>query len=224
MKRAVLLTLIVGICVIGFLSTKGVLPFTVVSGSALEPALQNLFQGGVTTALLIVGVLLFAVLMYSREIMRSFGGLLRTAVNPIVEESHRVDLLLSQRFEVTEKALHDFSGAMQIYAQHLASHTSAIQGLSDASQALKGSAAEQNRILGHLSKSIIRDRINREISVMERLVGEFEKKTTLALRAKDELENGTSEYVIEEIRVKKEIESPPGCAVNPKALVAKPHF
>ena len=150
MKRALLLTLIVIICITGFLSTKGVLPFTVVSGSALESALQNLFQGGVTMTLLIIAVLLFAVLIYSGEIMRSFGGLLRTAVDPIVEESHRVDLLLSQRFEVTEKALHDFSGAMQIYAQHLASHTSAIQGLSEASHELKRSAAEQNLSLIHI--------------------------------------------------------------------------
>ena len=42
------------------------------------------------------------------------------------------------------------SGSSQLYAQHLASHTSAIQGLSEASQELKKSTAEQNKVLMRL--------------------------------------------------------------------------
>lgn len=224
MKRAALLTLIVVILVAGFLIIKGVTPFSLTSGSALESALRTLFQGGVTTALLIVAVVLFAVLIYSREIKRAFSRWLQSGNNPVIGRDSYVEVSLARRFEFTERALHEFAGAMEKYAEHMASHTSAIQGLSEASHALKGSAAEQNRILGHLSESIIRDRINREISMMERLVSEFEKKTTEALKARDELESGASEYIIREIRVKKENESPPGCTVNPRALGTKPHF
>ncbi len=47
----------------------------------------------------------------------------------------------------TEQALDKFAAAISEYAQHLASHTSAIQGLSEASHELKKGAAEQNRVL-----------------------------------------------------------------------------
>jgi signal peptidase I len=186
-----------------------------------------LFRGGVGTVLFIIAVILLAVIMYSREIAESIGRLLRMTVAPIVEENHRVDLLLSRRFEATEKALDNFSGAVQIYAQHLASHTDAIQGLSEASQVLKGSAVEQNRILGHLSASIIRERKTREVTLVERVLREFEKKTVEALQARDELEkklpeSGLKHREIIPLRVKPQ--SPPGCAVNPKALLGRPHF
>lgn len=218
MKRVILLTLIVVTGVAGFLSVSEVSPFTPPVGSNLESALRGIFQGGVTTALLVIAFILFVLLLFSREIARDFKRLTRTAENPAAEENRPGELSLSRRFEFTENALLNFADAMQNYAGHMASHTSAIRGLSEASQALKGSAAEQNRILGHLSKSIIRDRINREISIMERLVSEIEKKTTNALRARDELEHGATDYIIEEIPVRKEIAPPPGCVVNPKAL------
>ena len=54
----------------------------------------------------------------------------------------------------TERALEKFATAIEAYAQHLASHTSAIQGLSEASQELKKSSAEQNRVLMHLMENI----------------------------------------------------------------------
>jgi signal peptidase I len=186
-----------------------------------------LFRGGAGTILFVIAVILLAVIMYSREIAGSIGRLLRTTVAPMVEENHRVGLLLSRRFEATEKALDDFSGAVQIYARHLASHTDAIQGLSEASQALKGSATEQNRILGHLSASIIRERKTREVTLVERVLMEFERKTAEALQARDELEKKLPESVLknqEIIPLRAKPQSPPGCVVNPKALLSRQHF
>lgn len=316
MKRAGVLILLVGFCIIGFLSIWGNLPITAVSGSGMAPELRSgelivikqvvpdamkkgdivvynvpdylrerhnyppvithrvadviseesglwiqmqadnigddpflvrpqdvrgvvannipylgypllLFRGGAGTILFIIAIFLLALMMYSREIAVNISRLLRTTVAPMVEENHRIDLVLSRRFEATEKALDDFSGAVQIYARHLASHTSAIQGLSDASQALKGSATEQNRILGHLSASIIRERKAREVTMVERVLREFEKKTAEALQARDELEKQLPESGLryqEIIPLKDKRQSPPGCAANPKALLARPHY
>jgi hypothetical protein len=77
---------------------------------------------------------------------------------------------------------------MQLYAQHMASHTSAIKGLSEASQALKSSALEQNQILYRLSHSMETEKSEREISRVERVVYELEKRTQLVLQVKNELE------------------------------------
>ena len=52
----------------------------------------------------------------------------------------------------TEVALDKFATAMADYAKHLASHTTAIKGLSEASQELKRGAAEQNRVLAAMLK------------------------------------------------------------------------
>jgi signal peptidase I len=185
-----------------------------------------LFRGGTGTILFVIAIFLLAIIIYSREIAVKVGRLLRTTVAPMVEENHRVNLVLSRRFEATERALDGFSGAVQHYARHLASHTGAIQGLNDASQALKGSAAEQNRILGHLSASIIRERKTREVSMVEMVVREFEKKTAEALEARAELQKKLPESGLryhEIIPLKDNRQSPPGCAANPKALLARPH-
>lgn len=185
-----------------------------------------LFRGGVGTVSFIIGLFLLAFIMYSREIAVKTGRLLRTAITPIVAENQQADIELSHRFEATERAMDGFSSAVQIYAQHLASHTSAVQGLRDASHALKDSAAEQNRILGHLSASIIREKKAREVNMIERVVREFEKKTAEALEARDELENKLPESGLryqEIIPLKVKRQSPPGCAANPKALLAHPH-
>ncbi len=55
-----------------------------------------------------------------------------------------------QKMDTTQKALEKFAGAIELYAEHLSSHTSAIQGLSEASHELKRSAAQQNRVLMNL--------------------------------------------------------------------------
>ena len=69
--------------------------------------------------------------------------------------------MLEQRIETTEKemtgtqqALNNFASAIAEYAEHLNSHTSAIEGLSDASHELKNGAAEQNKVLIHLMETM----------------------------------------------------------------------
>ena len=224
MKRSILLILVVTLGVTGYFSLRWDSPFTIVNGSTLESILDVLFQGDITTILLIIAVVLFAFLLYSREIRSGLSRLFRPTLSFSSDKNYDTGQSLSRRFQFTEKALHDFAGAMQEYAEHLESHTSAIQGLSEASQALMGSAAEQNRILEHLSESVIRDRTNREVSMMERILSEFEKKKTMALRAREAIESGASEFIVDEIHAKKETESPPGCVVNPKALDNRPYF
>jgi len=72
----------------------------------------------------------------------------------IFETKQRTDQLTEEWMSRTEQALHELSAAIAEYAVHLKSHTAAIQGLSEASQELKRSAAEQNRILASLAESI----------------------------------------------------------------------
>jgi hypothetical protein len=154
--------------------------------------------------------------------------------------------VLSNRFEHTEKALEGFYNAMQLYARHLASHTSAIQGLAEASQSLRGSAAEQNRILGQMTKAYTQQRSREEVSRIQGVVDDFERRTREALEARDALEQviivekrhapaeprpasveppvTMAPPVIEAPPVIIKAQSPRGCAVKPKALLARPHY
>jgi len=139
------------------------------------------------------------------------------------DDESRLVSELSRRYEGTEKALESFASAMQEYARHMASHTSAIQGLSEASQALKNSAAEQNQILYRLSHSLETEKSVREVSRVERVVSELEKRTMLVLQVKDELE-GKTPATPGKVLPGQRIQSPPGCLVNPKALYARGHY
>ena len=73
---------------------------------------------------------------------------------PITATQERASQLPEEWMTRTEQALQELSAAIAEYAVHLKSHTSAIQGLSEASQELKQSAAEQNRILAKLVENI----------------------------------------------------------------------
>ena len=80
---------------------------------------------------------------------------------PVIRDSRRRSRVIDRRTEQvergmlsTQQALEQFAGAIAEYAQHLKSHTSAIQGLSDASHELKNGAVEQNKILTHLVERI----------------------------------------------------------------------
>jgi signal peptidase I len=187
-----------------------------------------LFQSEAATIFMVIIIVLLALYLYSSNIGISIGRRFRTFISPIVEEDHRVSLVLSNRFEATERALEGFSNAMQLYAQHLASHTSAIQGLSEASQSLKGSAAEQNRILSQMTKVFTQQRSKDEVSKIQGVVYDFERRTREALQAKNELEK---EILVQKrqthteplVRVKVQ-SSPRGCAVKPKALLTRPHY
>jgi hypothetical protein len=166
-----------------------------------------------------------------RDIVDGFRRRARESVSPVVEESHRVSLVLSNRFEGAEKAIESFASAMQQYAQHMDSHTSAIRGLSEASQALKSSAVEQNQILYRISHTLGTGKPEKEISGVEKVVSDLEKRTQLVLQVKDELEAkrpaaelASQPAVLAEAPPKVEIQSPPGCLGNPKAVYKKEHL
>lgn len=185
-----------------------------------------LFQNEPATIFVAILILLLALFLYSKSIIIYFGRRFRTFISPIVEENHQVNLVLSNRFEATEKALEGFANAMQQYAQHLASHTSAIQGLSEASQSLKVSAAEQNRILSQLTKVYTQQRSKEELSKIQGVVHDFERRTREALQAKNALENEiqvqSPQTHVEPLLTEK-VQAPQGCAVKIKALLTRTH-
>ncbi|OGO08063.1 MAG: hypothetical protein A2Y92_00855 [Chloroflexi bacterium RBG_13_57_8] len=152
---------------------------------------------------------------------------LREFLSPVDGEGRRAAVELSRRYEGTEKAMAGFASAMQEYARHLASHTSAIQGLSEASHALKNSAAEQNQILYRLSHSLETEKAGKEVSRVERVVSEMEKRTMLVLQVRDELEEKIppgERPSMKEPPTRLKVQSPPGCLVNPRALYARGHY
>jgi len=109
----------------------------------------------------IVALLLFAFYLYANDISRSGQKIHRGILSPVIEASQRSSEVLVQRLENTEKgieytqqALNSFAAAMAEYAEHLRSHTSAIQGLAEASQELRKSAAEQNKVLERIIQEI----------------------------------------------------------------------
>jgi len=97
---------------------------------------------------------LLSVFLYRHELRRGISILHRGIFAPVINEEKRTSRLLSSKIEstehrmsTTEQALEKFAAAIGDYATHLSSHTSAIQGLAEASQELKKSAADQNRVL-----------------------------------------------------------------------------
>lgn len=116
-------------------------------------------QQGVIFA--IIAIVLLALFLYGREISQGGNWLHKGVFAPVINEEKKANRVLSRKIEMTEKkmdnteqALNQFSAAVAEYAKHLASHTSAIQGLSDASHELKNGAAEQNRVLAALLDNI----------------------------------------------------------------------
>ncbi|MFH0914113.1 MAG: signal peptidase I [Chloroflexota bacterium] len=104
---------------------------------------------------------LTALFTYSSELGRSGGWAHQRLLSPVIRENRRAAQSLGQRMKSTEEGitstqqtLTKFSDAVALYGQHLQSHTSAIMGLSEASQELKRGAAEQNRILGMIADTM----------------------------------------------------------------------
>ena len=197
------------------------------------------------TAFIIVVILLLVLYLFSNKIKDIPGRKFHEFITPVIEENHRVNSTLTVRVESTEKALESFAVAMQEYARHMASHTSAIQGLSEASQALKNSAAEQNRILHRFSHTLEIDREERDVSQVKKVVDEIEKRTLMALQIKDLLEGKkpeagevTLEFVkpfketpipeaaapLEKTLPSEKIPPPPGCTVKPRVIYVKGHY
>lgn len=150
-----------------------------------------------------IAIVVLAIFLYSKELSLGSQRFCRTLLNPIIQEYYNANLVLSHRFEATEAALGKFANSIELYSQHLDSHTSAIQGLSDASNELGKSAAEQNRIFAHMMK------------------------TMGAVNTKDE-----SEKTISMGELKAEVEalqsvgakSPSGCALSHKVIISSKYI
>ncbi len=110
---------------------------------------------------IIVALSLFAIYLYANDISRGGQKIHRGIFAPVIEETLHDTETLAQRMDGTEKvmaktqeALSSFATAMSEYAEHLRSHTSAIQGLAEASHELKRGAAEQNKALEHIVEAL----------------------------------------------------------------------
>lgn len=109
----------------------------------------------------IIAIALLAFFLYGGEITRGGNLVHRGIFAPVINAEKRSSRALTSKIEATEQkmtnteqALEKFAGAIAEYAQHLSSHTSAIQGLSEASHELKNGAAEQNRVLMSLVENM----------------------------------------------------------------------
>jgi hypothetical protein len=224
MKRALLLLGISVLCAVGYLYVWGFLPFIPAISSDIADEIRS--AGLPIIVLTYATIVVLAIIFYAGDIIAAFRRSYGDTVAPIIEDNHRVSLVLSHRFEGTEQALENFADALQQYARHLESHTDAIKGLSEASQALKSSAVEQNQILDRLSHTLGSEKLITELSRVERVVSDLEKRTQLVLQARDELEGKKSEAELPppaEIPPVVARQSPPGCLGNPRALYKKVH-
>ena len=109
----------------------------------------------------IIALSLFALYLYASDISRGGQKIHRGIFAPVIRETVRDTETIAQRMDGTEKvmaqtqeALSSFAAAMTEYAEHLRSHTSAIQGLAEASHELKQGAAEQNKALTHIVEAL----------------------------------------------------------------------
>jgi signal peptidase I len=125
----------------------------------------------------IIALILLAIFLYGGELTRGGGWLHRGIFAPVINEEKRSSRALSRKIEETEKkmgtteeALEKFSAAVSEYAKHLASHTSAIQGLSEASHELKKGAAEQNRVLAAIMDNVVKTTKEHATTVIREVV------------------------------------------------------
>ncbi len=119
------------------------------------------FQSQQGMIFLVIALALLAFFLYGSELGRGGNMLHRGIFAPVINEEKRANQVITskieateQKMDATEQALGKFAAAIELYAQHLSSHTSAIQGLSAASHELKRGAAEQNRVLMHLMETM----------------------------------------------------------------------
>lgn len=105
-----------------------------------------------------ISLILLAIYLYMDEITMGRRKVQEGIFSPVLKDNHRRSRMLEERTETLERgmdatqhALESFAGAIGEYAEHLKSHTSAIQGLAEASHELKNSAAQQNKVLEQLT-------------------------------------------------------------------------
>ncbi|MFH0941733.1 MAG: signal peptidase I [Chloroflexota bacterium] len=152
-------------------------PFTVRSNDILGVASSRIpyagfillfFQSDQGLMFLIISVVLMGLFLYVDEINRGRMRLQQGIFAPVIEANRRIieesqhgSELVAEKVVNTEKkmdglerTLAKFGSAIELYAEHLKSHTSAIQGLSAASQDLARTTAEQEKMLGRFYKSM----------------------------------------------------------------------
>jgi signal peptidase I len=132
------------------------------------------FQSQYGLIFVIIALVLLAFFLYGTELGRGGSWVHRSLFSPVLMEEKRANRMLSRQLEGTEKkmentevALQQFSAAVSEYAKHLASHTSAIQGLSDASHELKRGASEQNRVLSAIMNNVEKSSRKRETVIIK---------------------------------------------------------
>ena len=119
------------------------------------------FQSQQGLIFVIIALCLLALYLYSDEINMGGRRVQEGVFAPVIRENRRRSRVMERRtqnvekgMEATQRALEQFAGAIAEYAEHLKSHTSAIQGLSEASHELKKGAANQNQVLTRLMEVI----------------------------------------------------------------------
>jgi signal peptidase I len=186
-----------------------------------------LFKSWQGSILVVIAILILAICLYSKELSLGSQRFYRTLLNPVIQEYYQANLILSHRFEATEAVLDKFAHSMELYSQHLESHTSAIQGLSGASNELKKSAAEHNRIIAYMMKTIEHRTYGEEVSRVEKITRELERKTLEVANTKDELEKAVK---MRELKVETEAlqfvgtKSPSGCALSHKVVISRKYI
>lgn len=137
----------------------GITPFTVAPASIIGTAGGHIpylglpmifFQSNQDLLLAGIAYILLGLFLFRAELLRRYRWLRRCMVTGRTPARERYRRPSSN----TDAAIEKFAAAMSDYAQHLASHTSAIQGLSEASQELKRGAAEQNRVLSAMLEMV----------------------------------------------------------------------
>ncbi len=229
MKRALGLLLIIAVCFVGFLFL--VLPADIKGTIGQEIPylgfplfLLKSWQGAI---LVFITISVIAVFLYSKELGISSRRFYRKLINPVIQEYNDANLVLSRRFEATEAALDKFASSMELYSRHLESHTSAIQGLSDASSELKKSAIEQTRVITHILKTMEYKTYREDISRLEGVVREHERKSFGVENTLYKLEKATK---MEELKIEADVfpivdvKSPSGCVLSHKVLLSKKYI
>ncbi len=143
----------------------------------------------------IIALILLAMFLYGGELRRGGSFLHRGVFSPVINEEKRSNHMLSRKIEATEKkmdkteqALEKFSLAVSEYAKHLSSHTSAIQGLAEASHELKKGAAEQNRVLAAIMENVGKADLKRETITIKETKPAPQKPVIKAKKAAEPVE------------------------------------
>ena len=245
MKRACVLILLVVFCIIGFLSIWGNLPFTAVSGSGMAPELRSgeliVIDQVAPDAIKEGDIVVYNVPDYLRErygyppviahrvadiISEESGLWLRTQADNIGDDPfpvrpHEVRGTVTGNIPYLGYPLLLFRGGAGTILFIIAIILLAFIMYS------REIAVKIGRLLRTAVAPIVEENQQVDLELSRRFEAtERALKTAEALEARTELEKKLPESGLryqEIITLKDKRQSPPGCAVNPKALLARPH-